>query len=76
VAGPRGGETHRSAGQSAGANPGTSLYLTGDGIVGPDINDRGEITGVACGESKTQGTTRISSGGLANSLRNETSDCA
>ena len=25
--------------------PGTSLYLTGNGIAGPDINDRGEITG-------------------------------
>lgn len=27
--------------------PGTSLYLTGNGIAGPDINDRGEITGQA-----------------------------
>jgi probable HAF family extracellular repeat protein len=27
--------------------PGTSLYLTGNGIAGPDINDRGEITGGA-----------------------------
>jgi probable HAF family extracellular repeat protein len=27
--------------------PGTSLYLTGNGIAGPDINDRGEITGEA-----------------------------
>lgn len=29
------------------ACPGTSLYLTGNGIAGPDINDRGEITGEA-----------------------------
>ncbi len=27
--------------------PGTSLYLTGNGVAGPDINDRGEITGEA-----------------------------
>ena len=27
------------------ACPGTSLYLMGNGIAGPDINDRGEITG-------------------------------
>lgn len=27
--------------------PGTSLFLTGNGVAGPDINDRGEITGQA-----------------------------